>query len=228
MVGDAEIKQGLVDLTKYDRVVDATGVSRAYLPPIKDDLIAECSQYRVKSEEPLGFWVRTTSIGYEWCFPIGGDEYHIGFGNLKSDVGSYRPKTNQDGQDLSIHARCKCHSSVRLASPFYSQPFVKDNKIVGIGESIGAVAPLASDGNVYAMQCGEMLLEDWDDLERYSERALKRYSWMRKERKGLEKLMDGKIPSLLELRAIKKHANGIGVEMRTAHVLRYLQNMLKK
>jgi flavin-dependent dehydrogenase len=227
LVGEAEIKQGQVDLTKYDRVIDATGVSRAYLPTIKNDLIAECSQYRVKTKEPLGFWIRTSSIGYEWCFPLGVDEYHIGFGNLKSEVRSFRPKKNEDGQDLSIKAQCKCHSSVRLSSPFHSQPFTLDDKVVGIGESIGAVAPLASDGNLYAMQCGEMLLDNWDDLDHYSEKVLQRYDWMRKERKALEKLMDGRIPSILEARTIKKHANSIGIEMNTIHVLKYLKKMLK-
>jgi len=227
MIGDTEIKQGLIDLTKYDRVIDATGVSRAYLPPIKDDYIAECTQYRVRSEEPLGFWFRTTSVGYEWCFPLGGDEFHIGIGSLKSDVRSYRPLKNKDGRDLSVQVRCKCHSSVRLTAPFFSQPFVKDQKIVGIGESIGAVSPLASDGNLYAMQCGEMLLDNWDDLDRYSERVLKRYDWMRKERNGLDKLMEGRTPSPFESMSMRKHLKTVGIEIKAGHILRLLRNMSK-
>ncbi|NLX48168.1 MAG: hypothetical protein GXY70_08400 [Euryarchaeota archaeon] len=227
MIGDAEIKQGDIDLAKYDRVIDATGVARAYLPPIKDDYVAECTQYKVRSADPLGFWFRTSSVGYEWCFPLGGDEYHIGFGSLKSDVRSFRPLKNNDGQDLSVHFLCKCHSSVRLTAPFFSQPFVKDMKIVGIGESIGAVAPLASDGNLYAMQCGEMLLENWDDLERYSERVLRRYDWMRTERGGLEKLMEGRAPSLRESMSMRKHLRSVGVEIRGGHVLKLLRNMSK-
>lgn len=225
MIGDAEIKRGLIDLTKYDRVIDATGVSRAYLPPIEDDYIAECTQYNARSDEPLGFWFRTSSVGYEWCFPLGGDEYHIGFGSLKSDARSYRPSKNKDGRDLSVQLLCKCHSSVRLTAPFFSQPFVKDEKIVGVGESIGAVAPLASDGNLYAMQCGEMLLESWDDLDRYTEKVLKRYDWMRTERKGLDKLMKGRPPSLIESLNMRKHLRSVGVEIRGAHILKLLRNM---
>ena len=227
MIGDTEIKQGLIDLTKYDRVIDATGVSRAYLPPIKDDHIAECTQYRVRSEEPLGFWFRTSSVGYEWCFPLGEDEFHIGIGSLKSDVRSFRPLKNKDGRDLSVQVLCKCHSSVRLTAPFFSQPFVQDQKIVGIGESIGAVSPLASDGNLYAMQCGEMLLDNWDDLDRYSEKVLKRYDWMRKERNGLDKLMEGRTPSLLESMSMRKHLKTVGVEIRARQILRLLRNMSK-
>jgi flavin-dependent dehydrogenase len=228
LIGDAEVKQGPIDMARYDRVIDATGVSRAYLPPIRDDLIAECAQYRVRSEVPLGFWFRTSSIGYEWCFPLGGDEFHVGFGNLKSDVKSYRPPKEMDGNEISVKVRCKCQSGVRLTAPFYSQPFVKDNKVVGIGESIGAVAPLASDGNLYAMQCGEILLEHWNDLDRYSESVLEKYDWMRKERKALEKLMAGRIPSLLDVRTMKKHSNMVGIEMKTTHILKLFRNMLKK
>ncbi len=227
MIGDAEIKQGPIDLAKYDRVIDATGISRAYLPPIKDDYVAECIQYRARSEEPLGFWFKTSTVGYEWCFPLGEDEYHIGFGSLKSDVRSYRPSKDKDDHDLSLQLLCKCHSSVRLTAPFFSQPFVKDTKIVGIGESIGAVAPLASDGNLYAMQCGEMLLENWDDLDRYSERILKRYDWMRTERGGLEKLMDGRTPSLRESVSMRKHLRSVGVDIKGRHILKFLRNMSK-
>lgn len=226
MIGDADIKHGPIDPTKYDRVIDATGVARAYLPPIKDDHIAECIQYKVRSEDPLGFWFRTSTVGYEWCFPLGGDEYHIGFGSLKSDARSYRPLKSNDGRDMSVQLLCKCHSSVRLTAPFFSQPFVKE-RVVGIGESIGAVAPLASDGNLYAMQCGEMLLENWDDLERYSEQVLKRYDWMRKERKGLERLMEGRTPSLTQSMSMRKHLRSVGVEIGGGHILKFLRNMSK-
>lgn len=227
MIGDAEIKYGPIDLTKYDRVIDATGVSRAYLPAIKDDYIANCVQYKARSEKPLGFWFRTSSVGYEWCFPLGKDEYHIGFGSLKSDVSSYRPSKNKDGSEMSLQLLCKCHSSVRLTSPYHSRPFVSDGRIVGIGESIGAVAPLASDGNLYAMQCCDMLLENWDDLDRYSERVLKKYKWMRTERGGLQKLMEGRRPSLIESMSMRKHLRSVGVEIGSGHVLKFLRNMSK-
>ena len=228
LVGDKEVKEGPVDLTKYDRVVDATGVNRSYLPPIKDDLIAACNQYRVRSDDPLGFWFKTSSMGYEWCFPIGGNEYHVGFGNLVSDVKTYRPPKEINGHDLTLSLRCKCQSTVRMTSPFYSQPLVIDKKIVGIGESIGAVAPLAVDGNVYAMQCGEMLLENWDDLDKYAQTVLRRYDWMRKERKALEKLMAGKIPSIFDALTMKRHSRMVGVEMNTGHIFKIFRNMTKK
>jgi flavin-dependent dehydrogenase len=228
MIGDTELKQGPVDLAKYDRVIDATGVSRAYLPAIKDDLIAECTQYRMRSEKDIGCWLRTSSVGYEWSFPLGGEEFHIGFGNLRADVGSYRPPKELDGQEIAGKVRCKCQSTVRLTSPYYSQPFVKDGKVVGIGESIGVVAPLAADGNLHAMSCGEILLANWDDLESYSKKILREYDWMRKERKALDKIMAGRMPSLFDAITMKKHCNRMGVELKSTHVLQYFSKMMEK
>jgi len=225
LVKGEAIREGPIDLNAYDRVIDATGVSRAYLPPIKDDLIADCVQYRIRSEEPLGLWFSSSSIGYEWCFPLGNDEYHMGFGNLRSDVKTYRPSMANEGENTLKHIRCKCQSGVRLTSPFYSQPFIKNGKVVGIGESIGAVAPLACDGNLYAMQTAEMLLENWDDLDRYPEKVLTRYDWMRKERKALEKMMEGKMPSLSDALTMKRHCNMVGVEMRTVHILKLFRKI---
>jgi flavin-dependent dehydrogenase len=224
LVGGAPVREGAVDLNAYDRVIDATGVSRAYLPQIKGDLIADTVQYRVRSEEPLGLWFNTSSIGYEWCFPLGNDEYHMGFGNLRSEVKTYRPPAGTEGSP-PLKFSCKCHSTVRLTTPFYSQPFTSNGKVVGIGESIGAVAPIVADGNLYAMQTAEMLLENWDDLEGYSEKVLTRYGWMTKERSALEKIMAGRMPTLSEALTMKRHSNMVGVEMKTMHVLKLFRKM---
>ena len=224
LIGSETVREGAIDLNAYDRVIDATGVVRAYLPPIKGDLIADTVQYRVHSVEPLGLWFNTSSIGYEWCFPLGNDEYHMGFGNLRSEVKDYRPLADKEGS-VPPKFRCKCHSSVRLTTPFHSQPFTCNGKVVGIGESIGAVAPIVADGNLYAMQTAEILLENWDDLEGYSEKVLSRYGWMTKERSALEKIMAGRMPSLSEAFTMKRHSNMVGVEMKTLHVLKLFRKM---
>jgi len=226
MLSGAVLREGMIDLKSYDRVIDATGVERAYLPPLPNDLIAKTVQYRMKSDKPLGFWFRTSAVGYEWCFPIGGGEYHVGFGNLKTNIQTYRPLSEFGDNGLEVKAKCRCTSTVRLASPHHSQPFVHEN-VVGIGESIGAVAPLAADGNLYAMQTAEMLFENWDDPLAYADKVLKRYDWMRKERSGMEKLMAGKLPSVSEVLVMKKHSNAVGVEMKTSHVLTLLGHMLR-
>ncbi|HEY3420119.1 MAG TPA: hypothetical protein VGK23_06160 [Methanomassiliicoccales archaeon] len=224
---DAAIREGQIDLDNYDRVIDATGVSRAYLPDIENDIIADCVQYRIRSEETMDLWFRTSSLGYEWCFPLGNGEYHVGFGNLKTDVNGYRPALLNEADKGSKQVRCRCQSRVRLSSPFFSQPFVKDGKIVGIGESIGAVGPLAADGNIYALQTAEMLLENWDDLDQYTERVLQRFDWMKRERKAAEKLRDGIMPSMADALVFKRHSNMVGIEMNTLHILRLFRRSLE-
>jgi flavin-dependent dehydrogenase len=228
MTEGAEIREGRIDLDDYDRVIDATGVDRAYLPRIENDVIADCTQFRIRSEEPMDLSFRTLSMGYEWCFPLGNDEYHVGFGNLKADVASYRPAMLNDVSMGSKQIRCRCRSRLRLSSPFFSQPFVTDEKIIGIGESIGAVGPLAGDGNIYALQTAELLLEHWVDLDGYAREVLRRYDWMRRERLTAEKLRDGVTPNLSEALAFKRRSNEVGMEMNTLHILRLFRKTLKR
>lgn len=221
----AVIREGRIDLERYDRVIDATGVDRAYLPPIENDVIAECTQYRIRSERTLDLWFRTSSLGYEWCFPLGRDEYHIGFGNLKKEVHDYRPAVLDD-PDNGTRTLCRCRSRIRLSSPFHSQPFV-DGKVVGIGESIGAVGPMAGDGNLHAMQTAELLLEHWDDLEGYAREVLRRYDWMRKERRTAEKIFNGQRPNLTDALVFRRHSQMVGMELNTVHILKLFRRSLE-
>ncbi len=45
----AAVRGGSPDAQRYDRLIDATGVARAFLPPIDGDVTLECTQYRVRS-----------------------------------------------------------------------------------------------------------------------------------------------------------------------------------
>ncbi len=227
LIKGATVKEGRIEMDAYDRVVDATGVNRSYLPKIEDDIIAQCTQYRIRSDEPHGLWFRTSSLGYEWCFPLGNDEYHVGFGNLRSDVKDYRPSMLDDTENGLKQVRCRCQGKVRLSSPFFSQPFT-EGKVVGIGESIGAVSPLAADGNLHAMQTAELLLEYWEDLDGYSKEVLRRYDWMRKERRTAEKLRDGLMPTISDALVFKRHSVMAGMEMNTLNILRLFRKSLER
>lgn len=52
----------------YDRIIDSTGVARAALPLIADDLILPYLQVRVETAAPLDNQIKLESIGYAWCF----------------------------------------------------------------------------------------------------------------------------------------------------------------
>ena len=220
MVADAPVRYGPLDPREHDLLVDATGVERAYLGPVEgDDLIAELCQYRLAAERDLGAWFRTSTWGYGWCFPLGNGEYHVGYGNLPPHVGAGRDTV--DAAVKGSRVKCRCLSRIRLSSPFHARPFVKGN-IVGVGESIGTVGPLGGDGNLYAMQCAEMLFEHLGDLEKYQEEVLRKYEWMRKERTSLVSLLSGHRPAPRDVKVFVQHAHRVGFTMSPIQALKFL------
>ena len=190
----------------YDIVVDATGITRAFLPPCRSDLTLPTLQHRVAVEshgkEPLQAAIygnRIPGLGYLWVFPLGNAHYHIGIGG----IGLFRHSTLMDqfyressGQH-SFTTLCSCKGVVRVASPYYSTPFYirktrKDGTpqlIVGIGESIGTVSPFTGEGIVFSLECARMLADSWRDPEGYTRAVLVRFAWMKKERETLDYLL---------------------------------------
>lgn len=226
LVAGDEVLYSPLNIGKYDRVIDATGVSRAFLGPAGDELIADCVQYRVRSEERMTASIHTATLGYRWCFPLGSDEYHLGFGNLRPDIMKSNPFIGMSSMARAA-VRCRCLSRVRLSSPYHSRPFVQ-GKVVGVGESIGTVSPLAADGNVYAMQCAEMLVEHWDDLDGYTEAVLERYDWMRKEREVLDRLRAGKMPSLAGAMVLSRHFRAEGIKLGLLQAIGLFGHVLRE
>ncbi len=217
LIGDAKIGLEPLQVADYDRVVDATGIERAFLPAaVGPEFLVDCYQRRVRSEKTMPLSFTSSKYGYEWCFPLGNDEYHMGYGSLEEQSNGFSrfPKDTE-----GVSTICACSSKIRLTSPHYSVPLTSEGKFVGIGESIGAVGPLAGDGNIYAMRCGELLLECWDDLERYERKVLDEFDWMRKERRALEKLWEGKGLSLRDARTFIRHSKMVGMEISVAQAI---------
>ncbi len=225
LLDGASVQLGPLDPEYYDRVIDATGVARAYLGPTAgEDLIAELVQYRVRTSKDLGLWINTSALGYEWCFPLGNGDCHLGFGSLRPLVEEHDLMHYLDGTSATV--RCRCTSRLRMSSPYHSRPFVSKN-VIGVGESIGTVAPLGGDGNLYAMQCAEMLVEHWDDVDGYAKAVLERYDWMRKERLAMERQLRGEQPTVGDLRVFVQHARRVGFGMGPFNALRFFRKSLQ-
>ncbi len=220
MTGDVPVHHGRLEPTSYDLVVDATGVERAYLGPVASgDLIAELCQYRVESPRELGTWFQTSRWGYGWCFPLGAGEYHIGYGNLPPHIGEGASTVGSSME--GSRTLCRCKSRIRLSSPHDARPLTRDN-IVGVGESIGTVAPLGGDGNLYAMQCAELLMQNLEDLDSYQREVLSTFDWMRGERATLLRLLDHQRPSAQDIRRFLQHARRAGFTMGPLQALKLL------
>ena len=212
----AEINYSPLDLLDYERVIDATGVSRAFLPKLEDDFVLSCTQYRIRTEEPLENKIRLGHIGYTWCFPLSEGIYHIGCGDLGSDpnmilekLGWFTPEASHSG----IKVICSCAGDIRLAAPRYSQPFVSKtarSQIWGVGEAIGCVAPLAGDGIVPGMKSAQILLNNWDNPEAYTEAILEEFRWMTRERRVIDKLRGADRLGLREAWVLKKNSRRMG------------------
>ena len=190
----------------YDVVVDATGIRRDFLPPCRSDLTLPTLQHRVIVESrgggPLAAGVygnRIPGLGYLWIFPLGKNQYHIGIGGIGLvQLDRLLDQFYQDESGrFSFTTLCSCAGSVRVASPYYATPFFvrktrKDGTtrlILGMGESIGTVAPFTGEGIVFCLECATMLAATWPDPDRYARSVLDRFAWMKKERETLDYLL---------------------------------------
>jgi flavin-dependent dehydrogenase len=227
--GRTAIMSGWPPKRGYDRIIDATGVSRAVLPAIENDLILPCVQYRVRTGEPLGNRIELTSVGYAWTFPLGHDEYHIGCGSLVMDPAQILEQSGwltkkTEGQ----HVICKCSSTISVSSPHHSLPFVAlmdGCEVWGIGEAIGCVAPLAGDGIVPGLQSAQLLLKWWNNPEAYRKAVLREFRWMKEERRVVDKLRNDELLALKDAWVLKKNSRRMGMTVRVRDARRLMKNL---
>ncbi len=234
LIGDllegAEVLNAPLTADRYDRVIDASGVSRALLPPVACDLVLDCCQYQVESLTPLDNRVRLGGIGYAWCFPLSAHRYHIGCGSLLADPRRILAELRwlrDVGTDADGTVRCGCTGRIRLTGPHASLPFVTDvcrEGVWGVGEAIGCVAPLAGDGIVPGMRSVQLLLEHWDSPERYTAAILKEFRWMKGERGVVERLQRGEGVGLRDARVLRKNSQRMGMRVGLGAALHLLRH----
>ena len=200
----------------YDRIIDATGVARAFLPPIENDIVVRCIQFKVKTDAPRSNETSLGRIGYAWCFPLADNTYHIGCGSLSSDplevLEGLAWMHNVPSKDIL----CRCGGEIRLTGPDHSQPFfVASNgqQIWGVGESIGCVPPLVGDGIVSSMKSVKILLDHWHDPFEYTKAIKKEFRWMGRERKAVDKLRSNKNLRLGDVWSLRKNAGRMGIKV---------------
>jgi flavin-dependent dehydrogenase len=227
MLHGARVKNESPDITRYDRVIDATGLSRAFLPPIEKDLLLPCIQYRVKSKRRLENQIRLGGVGYAWCFPLSNGTYHIGCGSLLRDPAELLESLGwlkRNGMKMV----CDCRAKIRLTGPRSARPFVSSGPpegVWGVGESIGCVAPLAGDGILTGMLTVKMLLKHWDDPQAYEKAVLREFGWMEEERRVVDKLLEGSVLGLRDARVLKNNSRRMGMRIGVADAASLLKNL---
>jgi len=214
LLGNAKVKPSPFDRASYDRIIDATGVGRAFLPPIQEDIVLSCVQYKIHSDEVFLNQIKLGRIGYAWCFPLGENEYHIGCGTLLSDPRQVIEQLGWVKNPKEII--CSCRGRVRITAPHYSTPFVVDGtnpEIWGAGEAIGCVAPLAGDGIIPGMRSVQILMDCWSDPARYTRAILEEFEWMQHERAVINKLRGKESLGLREAWVLKKNSRRMGMRV---------------
>jgi len=225
----ATLKKVPLDVSAYDRVIDATGISRSYLPPIEADVLLPCIQRRIETSEPLENRIKLGGVGYAWIFPLSRHGYHIGCGSLAGDPTAYLASLGwieNRGRDASKKVLCACSGHVRLTGPFASQPFVAGgtaHEVWGVGESIGCVAPLAGDGVVPGMKSVQVMLQHWDDPEAYTKNLLKEFRWMEEERRVIDKLLSKGSLRIKDAWVLKRNSRRMGMRVGVKEALRLLR-----
>ncbi len=231
LLGDAVIRPVPLPVQSYDRVIDATGVARALLPSIADDITLGCCQYLVETEEVLENRIRLGRIGYAWCFPLSGNRFHIGCGSLVADSRQILAELGWLANGSSLYPPkivCGCSGTIRLTGPHHASPFVANgcaDGIWGVGEAIGCVAPLAGDGIVSGMRSVQLLLETWDSPQQYREALLDEFHWMKDERCVIDRLRTGNRVGFREARVLKRNARRMGMRVGLRDAVVLLRNL---
>lgn len=220
-----------VEVDHYDRIIDATGVARAFLPPVAEDIVLQCRQWRVQTDEVLPNRIQLGSIGYAWCFPLSCQQYHIGCGSLKADPLARIQELGWlqvDNPGRAGQILCACAAKIRLSSPQHSQPFVLangKNEIWGVGEAIGCVAPLAGDGIVTGMRSVEILLDNWNDPSGYTAAILNEFNWMEKERSVIDRLRRHKPLGIRSAWVLKRNSRRMGMRVGLRHAFTLISRL---
>ncbi len=177
------------DLGNFDLVIDATGPSRALLPPPCAPSSGNwiCPTFQVdllSSELPTDLYFVPRGIGYLWVFPQGGNRAKVGYGgfdrNPKQEIEAFLA-----GKKYEEFYRTA--GMVRMIPPSRSRPFFKlgTPPIFGVGESIGTVSPISGEGISCTLHCSDILLDALTSKENlrelalhYEENILNEFAWI--------------------------------------------------
>lgn len=207
----------------YDMIIDCTGLHRAFLPKVKEDMWVPCVEYKVEygdGKTPYeDFYIKPFDdlAGYFWYFPLENGSAYVG-------AGDYRKKQNEIVDSFNSEHGGKIVKKIgrpiRIAPPKYCEPFYV-GKVVGCGESIGTVFPLLGEGIIPSLQCAQLLCDNLDDMEAYRKAVLKKFDYFNYVYDIIQLKFDGKFNMVKHLplmvktyREMKKMEDRFGLKVR--------------
>jgi len=195
---------------EFDRIIDATGFDRAYLPPVAASPIVAAVQVRLAARPPEApTAVLSPRGGYSWLFPAGANEVHLGALSPSGFEAAKAELREMMGNIDQSRAICSCRGQIRNHGPV--PPFV-EGKVWGLGEAIGLVDPVTGAGIVPALASARFLLDHWDSPADYEKAVLHRFGYMTKEAAVLNHLTAGRMLSSADLFFPKQALETIGIK----------------
>ncbi len=189
----------IVQIEKPELIVDATGVSRAFLPPLQQDRVLPTVQFVEKHDLEENLYIQMDRTGYAWAFPLGEERWHIGAGNVEPKrITEFIDELRKRYGFSETDSLCRCSARIRLLRPSKCRPFFSGN-VVGVGEAIGCVSG-AGEGNVPALESAKILYEciTSNRLDEYERRILEELEWIEVEQKFVDAMLKGKYLSALK------------------------------
>jgi flavin-dependent dehydrogenase len=172
-------KFSLSELPEYDLIVDATG-TRELLGKLPTDNYYLAYQVKAKfnSFPYNGFYFqisRNPHSKYLWVFPLSEKEAYVGYASKNAQLNVSQVEKflkTHNAQTLQKQAKL-----LRLNPPQESLPFA-NGKVVGVGNTIGAITSLG-EGNALSAMTAEILLQNLDNLQTYTRQVLKSLKWLK-------------------------------------------------
>jgi len=197
-----------------ERIIDATGIARAYIGKYDFDVFVPYLQRKVEFPQPPSLRECPHHVGYSWVIPLEDNSAHVGIGSATYDSDTMRNFV--EGLALEAKTICSCQGYVRGTGPIL--PLVQGN-VWAIGEAGGIVDPLSQGGMVPAMVSAKLLVEHWDDPKGYEAAILREYGWFRKTSEIAHTWLDKNVLNIWDLGLWKKYAEFVGLKPRISYLI---------
>jgi flavin-dependent dehydrogenase len=169
----------LFKFPEYDLIVDATG-TRGLLGKLPTDNYYLTYQVKAKfnSLPYNGFYFqisRNPHSKYLWMFPLSEKEAYVGYASQNAQLNISQVEKflkTYNAQTLQKQAKL-----LRLNPPQQSLP-ITNGKILGVGNTIGAITSLG-EGNALSAITADILLQNLDNPQNYTQQVLKLLKWLK-------------------------------------------------
>jgi flavin-dependent dehydrogenase len=204
------IKKEIIEQKKDDIIIDATGISRAFLGRYQHDIQYRTLEYLTEySDYPeFYFYFLPGGNGYFWSFPLG-NKFHVGIGSRYLEGLSMLKKYKY----TKVTSR-----NIRMAPLFDS---VYNGNVVGVGEAIGTVSPITGEGILPSIKSAEILFNCINKYgadnftEVYQKKINKEFGYYSRLASLVSSIQKGnpiKIENMFSMKYAKKDINDFGIK----------------